>query len=78
MTKMTKVQAMAKKIEDGIMLKIENENTKAFDLAKAADAARKAGNWEAASQLCNQLATCWAYRDGLYAAKIVAFTLSPR
>jgi len=73
MSKMTKAQAMAKKIEDSIMLLIEQENEKAASLAKAADTARGAGNWEAAGQLCTQLASCWAYRDGLYAAKMAAF-----
>jgi hypothetical protein len=34
--------------------------------------ARASGNWEAAGQLCTQLASCWAYRDGLYAAKMAA------
>lgn len=73
MKKTTKEIAMAKKIEASIMLLIEKENEKAASLAKAADAARGSGNWEAAGQLCTQLASCWAYRDGLYAAKLSAF-----
>jgi hypothetical protein len=73
MSKMTKAQEMAKKIEDRIMELIEEQNVKAQDIAKAADAARGNGNWEAAGQLCTQLASVWAYRDGLYAAKMVAY-----
>jgi hypothetical protein len=68
----TKAKAMAKKIELIILAKIEEQNEKAASLAKAADMARSSGNWEAAGQLCTQLASCWAYRDGLYAAKMAA------
>jgi hypothetical protein len=68
----TNAQKMAKKIELIILAKIEEQNEKAASLAKAADTARASGNWEAAGQLCTQLASCWAYRDGLYAAKLAA------
>ena len=68
----TKAKAMARKIELIIMAKIEEQNEKASSLAKAADMARASGNWEAAGQLCTQLASCWSYRDGLYAAKMAA------